>query len=109
MESDIFIVEDINPEVIAFLGGRFDLDLQFFLDHIDNSRWYCLGDIEKHLPALKSAKVESQFLRFQFVSPRESILKELIQVVGDRIELDLASTRVPRVGGAFDPTERGGG
>jgi hypothetical protein len=36
-ESDIFIVEDINPKVIAFLGGRFDVDPQFFLDHIDNS------------------------------------------------------------------------
>lgn len=101
-------MEDINPEVIAFLGGRFDLDPQFFLDHIDNSRWYCLGDIEKHLPALTSAKVKSQFLRFRFVSPRELVLKALIQVVGDRIEPDPASTRAPQVAGALNLTERGG-
>lgn len=107
-ESDIFIVEDINPEVIAFLGGRFDVDPQFFLDHIDNSRWYCLGDIEEHLPALKSAKVESQFLRFRFIGPRELILKEPIRVVGDRIKPDPASTRVSRAGGALNPTERDG-
>lgn len=107
-ESDIFIVGDISPEVIAFLGERFDVDPQFFLDHIGKSRWYCLGDIEKHLPALKSAKAESQFLRFRFISPRELILKEPIQVVGGRIEPDPASTGVSRVGGPLNPTERDG-
>ena len=101
-------MEDINPEVIAFLGGRFDMDPQFFLDHIANSRWYCLGDIEQHLLALNLAKVESQFLRFRFISPRELVLKKLIQVVGDRIEPDPASTRVPQVVGALNLTEQGG-
>ncbi|OCK75732.1 hypothetical protein K432DRAFT_429215 [Lepidopterella palustris CBS 459.81] len=102
----LFIVENVGPDTIARLGGHFAVEPQFFLDHLDNANWFRSGDIEKHLPPLKSVQLASRFIRFRFISPRELLLNVPGSLASDRIESDFLSTRVPRVAGGFNPTER---
>ncbi len=104
--STLFVIENISTSIIESLGSQFGVEFEFWLDHINNSSWFRLGDIEKHLPPLKSVQLESKHIRHQFVGPRELLLNTPGLVVDDRIEPEIGSARVPRVAGALNPSRR---
>ncbi|KAF2681117.1 hypothetical protein K458DRAFT_86478 [Lentithecium fluviatile CBS 122367] len=104
--SDLFVIENVSAHVIELLGSQFDVEFDFWLEHVSNSNWFRLGDIEKHLPALKSVRLDSRHTRHRFIGPRELLLKTPVQFVKDRIEPEAGSARVPRVAGALNPLER---
>lgn len=98
-ENQIFIVENLTPNVLALLGGYCKVkDPQFFLDYLDitsekysgepkeprynivkkpdnpiNSTkpWYNIRNIEDHLPSLYSVQNQSNYVVFHFIGPRE--------------------------------------
>jgi hypothetical protein len=104
--SNLFIIENVSANVVELLGSRYGVGHDFWLDHIANSNWFRLGDIEKHLPALVSVRLESRHVRHRFIGPRELLLRALKYPVNDRILPEKGSTRVPRIAGALNPLER---
>ena len=68
----LFIVENVCPCTIALLGGKFDIDPQFFADHLENFYWYKVDEnISDRLPALPSSQRQEQFIHFRFVVARK--------------------------------------
>lgn len=104
--SALFIIENVSTNVVELLGSQFGVEFEFWLDHVSNSNWFRLGEIEKHLPALKSVQLESRHIRHRFISPRELLLNIPGQFVDDRIEPKVGSARVPRIAGALNPSKR---
>lgn len=104
--SVLFIIENINTSLMDFLGSRFGVEFDFWLDHVSDSNWFRLEEIEKHLPALKSVQLGSKYIRHRFISPRELLLNTPGRLVDDRIEPEAGSARVFRVAGALNPLER---
>src|ERR1700722_16490647 len=58
----LFVVENVCPRAIALLGGRFDIDTQFFADHVNNLSWYRIDNVSKRIPALPSSEKGTRFL-----------------------------------------------
>jgi hypothetical protein len=104
--SDLFVIENVSSNVVKLLGSRYGVGHDFWLDHIANSSWFRLGDIERHLPALASIRLESRHMRHQFIGVRELKTTNPDHPLCDRIEPERGSTRVPRIAGALYPLER---
>jgi hypothetical protein len=102
----LFIIENVSTNVMELLGSQFGVEFEFWLDHVDSSNWFRLGEIEKHLPALKSVQLESKHIRHRFIGPRELVLNTPGQFVDDRIEPEVGSARVSRIAGALNPSKR---
>lgn len=64
---NIFLVENVCPETIALLGGFFDINPQFFADHVKNGDWFKDYNLMDQLPALPSSQKWHDFLQVRFV------------------------------------------
>jgi hypothetical protein len=64
---NIFLVENVCPETIALLGGFFDINPQFFADHVKNGDWFKDSDLMDQLPAIPSSQKWHDFLQVRFV------------------------------------------
>jgi hypothetical protein len=104
--STLFIIENVSTNVMELLGSQFGVEFEFWLNHVSDSNWFRLGEIERHLPALKSIQLKSRHIRHRFISPRELLLNTTGRFVDDRIEPEAGSARVFRVAGASNPSER---
>jgi hypothetical protein len=67
----LFLLENITPKVVALFGGHWHVPPDFFLAHLENSNWYEMQNVQENLPALRSVQSERNYLRFQFIGPRE--------------------------------------
>lgn len=66
----LFIVENICGQTVALLGGRFDIDTQFFADHLNNASWYRIGNVADRIPALPSCQKLHDFLQLRYIEAR---------------------------------------
>jgi len=64
---NIFLVENICPATIALIGGFFDINPQFFADHVKNGDWFKDQDLMDHIPALPSSQKWHDFLQVRFI------------------------------------------
>jgi hypothetical protein len=64
---NIFLVENVCPETIALLGGFFDINPQFFADHVKNGDWFKDYNLMDQLPALPSSQKWHDFLQVRFI------------------------------------------
>jgi hypothetical protein len=64
---NILLVENVCPETIALLGGFFDINPQFFADHVKNGDWFKDSDLMDQLPALPSSQKWHDFLQVRFI------------------------------------------
>lgn len=67
----LFIVENVCAETISLLGERFDIDPQFFADHLNNEPWYRIANIADRIPALPSTQKLHDFLQLRYIEPRQ--------------------------------------
>jgi hypothetical protein len=67
----LFLLENITPNVVALFGAHWHVPPDFFLAHLENSNWYEMQNVQENLPALRSVQSERNYLRFQFIGPRE--------------------------------------
>lgn len=128
-DNQLFVVSNITPGVLALLGGYCRVDPQFFLDYLDtvvpmqpDSRslqpiskmtaplsWYRLGNIEDHLPTLRSVQIKMNHVDFRFIGPREYQPEDAnasLPDLPDRIEPDLSASNVERIAGGYNPIPR---
>jgi hypothetical protein len=66
-KCNIFLVENVCPETVALLGGFFDINPQFFADHVKNGDWFKDSDLMDQLPAIPSSQKWHDFLQVRFV------------------------------------------
>ncbi len=108
----LFLVENLCPETIALLGGHFDIDPQFFAEHVDNTSWYRITDVADHIPALPSTKKMHDFLQLRHIEARvfsdSPTFQSLFDGSGTTITPDRTTTRLPRKAGRIIPRSRKG-
>ncbi len=66
----LFLVENLCPQVIRLFGGAFDVDPQFFADHINNTSWHQIDNIPERLPALPSVQRNESHLHLRYIEVR---------------------------------------
>lgn len=105
--SQLIIVENICPETLALLGGFYDIDIQFFAEHIGTSvvSWYKMYEIvPERLPALPSTRNAEDFLSLRYVSTRQLYEKDNASIrEGSIIWPDMEKTRVGSSAGRLKP------
>ena len=119
--SQLYVVQDLSPRTLAILGPRWNIDPQFFLDYLDlvpreastdNKRkvkptpWYRLGDIDYHLPPLRSTHSDMEHVVIRYIGPIEYRHEDenvAPPYVPDRLNSDVRSAYVERVGGGHNP------
>ena len=114
----IFLVENVCPETIALLGGFFDINPQFFADHVKNGDWFKDSDLMDQLPALPSSQKWHDFLQVRFVQSL-TVSKKPASIYVPETGADLAQdpsldylvpdesiTRLPRKAGKLTPLAR---
>ncbi|KAF2471666.1 uncharacterized protein BDR25DRAFT_313592 [Lindgomyces ingoldianus] len=126
-EQQLYVVENISPNVVRLLGGYFKIDPQFFVDYLDivlldeskkgKARegrvagprpWYRLGDIENHLPSLRSVDGTKDHVFIRFVGPREYHPKvdgAAAIELRERLDPDPKSANVERIAGGHNPIQ----
>jgi hypothetical protein len=67
----LFIVENVCAQTISLLGEHFDIDPQFFADHLNNEPWYRIENIADRIPALPSSQKLHDFLQLRYIEPRQ--------------------------------------
>jgi len=67
----LIIVENICAQTISLLGERFDIDPQFFADHLNNEPWYRIANVPDRIPALPSTQKYHDFLQLRYIEPRK--------------------------------------
>jgi hypothetical protein len=67
----LFIVENARAKIIFLLGERFDIDPQFFADHLKNEPWYQIANIADQLPTLPASQRLHDFLQLRCIEPRQ--------------------------------------
>ena len=116
VNHQLFIVENISPEVMKLLGYFCDVDPQVFLDYLDATLkpgtntlvplpWYRLESIEEHLPVLRSVQSQADHIHIPFIGAREYHPvdpKEPRKKLPDRI----VSEGQTRVAGGHNPIPR---
>ena len=118
---NIFIVENVCPQTIALLGGHFDINPQFFADHVRNGDWFKDNDLIDQLPALPSSQKFHEFLQIRFIqtiavslaaSPHFSGVSasacrpDLNDPARDYMIPDEHTSRLPRMAGKLIPRVR---
>lgn len=127
-DQELYIVEDLSPATLTILGGHCNVDAEFFLDYLDTTLrspstppgsrdtrygtvtlpWYRLGDIENHLPALRSIQKTSKHMQIRFIGPREyhpddtASPSRTVKVI-ERLDSMVAQTNVERIAGGHNP------
>jgi hypothetical protein len=66
----LFVVENISPDVIKQLGGTFDIDPEFFAEHLDEEQWYWVDGVRNVTQPLPSARMEESFFHLRSLQPR---------------------------------------
>jgi hypothetical protein len=82
-KHQLLLIENVTRDVITFLGENWQIPPDFFLAHLENSNWYSLQNIPQNLPSLQS--VQQDFVRFQFIGPREFIIDPSITTANQGI------------------------
>lgn len=121
---NIFLVENVCPQTIALLGGYFDINPQFFADHVKNGDWFKDHSLMDQIPALPSSQKWHDFLQVRFIqtitvsSNSSSNVKRLNGSEGvgvdtasqdplqDYLVPDESITRLPRKAGKLIPRAR---
>jgi hypothetical protein len=121
---NIFLVENVCPDTIALLGGFFDINPQFFADHVKNGDWFKDSALMDQLPALPSSQKWHDFLQVRFVqtiavSKRSASDIDSGSKYVDEASVDVAQdpsldylvpdeniTRLPRKAGKLTPLAR---
>ncbi|TRX88044.1 hypothetical protein FHL15_011046 [Xylaria flabelliformis] len=75
----LILVEDLSRQVIEILGAKFDIDPNFFRDHIDDYSWYNIRDRWMVPTNLTASVWRQKWIRVRFVRPRYFRTKELLQ------------------------------
>ena len=128
VDQELYIVEDLSPAILTILGGHCNVDAEYFLDYLDTisrspsalpeSRvtrcgtvtlpWYRIGDIENHLPALRSIRKISRHVQIRFIGPREyhpddtASPSRTVKVI-ERLDSTAVHTNVERIAGGHTP------
>lgn len=120
-ECNLFLVENVCPETIALLGGYFDINPQFFADHVKNGDWFKDYNLMDQLPALPSSQKWHDFLQVRFIqtltvskypyssfdSGSKSTSQTSVDVkqdpTRDYLDPDETITRLPRKAGKLKP------
>jgi hypothetical protein len=66
----LFIVENVCAQTIELLGERFDIDPQFFADHLRNEPWYRIENGAERIPALPSSQKLRDYLQLRYIEAR---------------------------------------
>ena len=119
---NIFLVENVCPQTIALLGGYFDINPQFFADHVKNGDWFKDHDLMDQIPALPSSQKWHDFLQVRFiqtltVSKHSSSTFDSKSMSGNNVDTeqdpsrdylvpDESVTRLPRKAGKLMPRAR---
>jgi hypothetical protein len=119
--SQLYIVQDLSPRTLEIFGPHWDIDPQFFLDYLDlvpkevskdeerkvkPTPWYRLGDIDYHLPPLRSTHPDMEHVVIRHIGPMEYRHEDnnvAPTYVPDRFSSDVHSAYVERVGGGHNP------
>jgi hypothetical protein len=105
--SQLIIVENICHKTLALVGGFYDIDIQFFAEHIGTSvlSWYKMYEIvPERLPALPSTRNAEDFLSLRYVSTRQLDEKDDASIrEGSVIWPDMEKTRVGNLAGRLKP------
>jgi len=116
----LLIVENVCSETISILGERFDIDPQFFADHLNNAPWYRIDDILNRIPALPSSQKLHDFLQMRYIDTQTismyqntfpgSAGRDVLDTSGSRSFMwpDENTTRIPRKAGKLIPRAREG-
>ncbi|KAF2270922.1 hypothetical protein CC78DRAFT_6162 [Lojkania enalia] len=125
-DHGIYIVENLSPSVLCLFGGYCNVDPEFFIDYLDmvlpsastpkRSKeeslvteplpWYRMGDIENHLPPLRSTQQTMEHIHFRFIGPREyhpsKLELRLVPIkIGERLEIAASTTNIRRIAGGY--------
>lgn len=99
--SQLIIVENICPSTLALLGGAYDIDPQFFAEHINVLSWYQMHEkVPERLPSLPSTKRAENFLSLKYVETRELLVPDDESSV---LWPDESATRIRRSAGKLKP------
>lgn len=101
----LFVVENVSAKVIKILGTACNVEYDFWLQQINEAKWFLLGEIEEHLPPLRSKQIDSRYVRYQFISPREVNLNP-DQSDGHNLEAEEDITNVARDAALLRSTKR---
>jgi hypothetical protein len=108
--SQLIIVENICPKTLALLGGAYDIDPQFFAEHVNVLPWYRMDDkLPERLPSLPSTKKVEDFLLLRYVETRELSPVDNASIhAGSVLKSDSLKTRVQHTAGKLKPVSRQG-
>lgn len=108
--SQLIIVENICPNSLAILGGTYDIDPQFFAEHINVLSWYKMSEnVPERLPSLPSTKKEEDFLVLRYVETREIVLSDDASVYAESILWpDSSEIRIEHSAGKLEPVSISG-
>jgi hypothetical protein len=99
--SQLIIVENICPGTLALLGGAYDIDPQFFAEHINVLSWYQMYEkVPERLPSLPSTKNAEDFHLLKYVETRELFVPD---DAGSVISTDERKTRIRQSAGKLKP------
>ncbi|KAF2685898.1 hypothetical protein K458DRAFT_387852 [Lentithecium fluviatile CBS 122367] len=133
-ERQLYIIENVSPQAAKLLGGYLDINPQLFADYPDMvpesesnpstmkcpkrgtgnknpvpsplCRW---GDIDYHLPPLRSVEHSKNHVPPRFIGPREYRSPEGSQprlaTLEDRLMVDSSRANVERVAGGHNPVQ----
>jgi hypothetical protein len=106
----LFVIENLSPKIMCLLGGRFDIDTQFFADHFNLPSWRRLDDIACKVSALTSAQKEHDFLHIKYSQPRT--IREIKRVSSptepEKSISRVDTSRIRRAAGVLNPRSRKG-
>jgi hypothetical protein len=110
LSSQLIIVENICPDTLAYLGGAYDIDPQFFAEHINVLPWYRMDtEIPERLPSLPSTKKAEDFLTLRYVETRELSASDNASIHADSVLWpDPLGTRLKHSAGKLTPLSRQG-
>jgi hypothetical protein len=106
LSSQLIVVENICPDTLAYLGGAYDIDPQFFAEHINVLPWYRIDkNMPERLPSLPSTKKAEDFLTLRYVETREL---SALDNAGSILQPDPFRTRIKHTAGKLTPLSRQG-
>lgn len=99
--SRLYVVENVCPRAIALLGGCFNIDTQFFADHVNNLSWYRIDNVSKRIPALPSSEKLHDFLQLRYLDFRPIDKNKSPNPIGSSSRI---KTGISRTWTDIDPT-----
>lgn len=106
----LFVIENLSQKIMCLLGGRFDIDTQFFADHFNLPSWRRLNNIACKVSALTSAQKGHDFLHIKYSQPRTIKKLEQISSTTEREKLisRVDTSKIRRGAGVLNPRSRKG-